>query len=267
MTDKFQGKYRIPSARLQHWDYANDGAYFITICTHDKIHHFGECKNGKMKLSTMGAIVQGFWYEIPKHFAHVILGEFTVMPNHIHGIVMLDWNLVGGRQTLVETLHCNVSIPEENTTKSDEQALNDNQVLQSDSDQTLQSDSDQTLQSDSDQTLQSDSNQTLQSDSDQTLQSDSDQTLQSDSNQTLQCNVSTKHEFFRKISPKSGSISTIMRSYKSICSQHIHQVFPDVNFEWQERFWDNIIRSEESYKNIENYILNNPTTWENDKFY
>jgi putative transposase len=216
MADKFQGKYRIPSARLPHWDYANDGAYFITICTDNKIHHFGECKNGKMKLSTAGAIVQGFWFEIPKHFAHVILGEFTVMPNHIHGIVMIDWNLVGGRPDTVETLHCNVSIP----------------------------------------------------DSDQTLQSDGEQTLKSDSDQTLQCNVSTdKNDFFKEISPKAGSISVIMGSYKSVCSKHIHQAFPEINFEWQERFWDNIIRSEESYKNIENYILNNPANWENDKFY
>jgi putative transposase len=240
MADKFQGKYRIPSARLPHWDYANDGAYFITICTDNKIHHFGECKNGKMKLSTAGAIVQGFWFEIPKHFAHVILGEFTVMPNHIHGIVMIDWNLVGGRKS-VETLHRNVSIPEK---------------------------------SDDGQTLKSNNNvETLHCnvsipDSDQTLQSDGEQTLKSDSDQTLQCNVSTdKNDFFKEISPKAGSISVIMGSYKSVCSKHIHQAFPEINFEWQERFWDNIIRSEESYKNIENYILNNPANWENDKFY
>lgn len=57
---KFQDKYRIPSARLVGWDYSDDGAYFITICTANRKHFFGECKNGKMKLSTAGAIVQGF---------------------------------------------------------------------------------------------------------------------------------------------------------------------------------------------------------------
>ena len=42
MDDKFQNKYRIPSARLQNWDYASDGAYFITICTKNREHYFGE---------------------------------------------------------------------------------------------------------------------------------------------------------------------------------------------------------------------------------
>jgi len=40
--DKFQNKYRIPSARLQTWNYGNSGAYFITICTKNRIHYFGE---------------------------------------------------------------------------------------------------------------------------------------------------------------------------------------------------------------------------------
>jgi putative transposase len=87
---KFRNKYRIESARLQGWDYRNPGAYFITICTHRRIHHFGECKNGKMKLSTIGLIVQGCWYQIPHYNHHVRLGEFIVMPNHIHGVLILD---------------------------------------------------------------------------------------------------------------------------------------------------------------------------------
>ena len=88
--DKFNGKYRISSARLPNWDYAGNGIYFITICIKDRHHYFGTVENGKMKLSTIGAIVQGFWYDIPHHFDHVVLGEFIVMPNHLHGILILD---------------------------------------------------------------------------------------------------------------------------------------------------------------------------------
>jgi len=88
--EKFNNKYRIESARLNGWDYRNSGAYFITICTGDKIHHFGECKDGRMRLSTMGLIVQGCWYEIPRLNQHVQLGAFIVMPNHTHGILILD---------------------------------------------------------------------------------------------------------------------------------------------------------------------------------
>lgn len=93
-ADKFQNKYRIPSARHPNWDYGSNGVYFITICTKNRQYFLGECNKGEMKLSTAGAIAQGFWYEIPKHFPFITLGEFIVMPNHVHGILILDKNLV-----------------------------------------------------------------------------------------------------------------------------------------------------------------------------
>lgn len=93
MGKLFENKYRIESARLKGWDYGSEGAYFITICTKDRAHFFGECVNGKMKLSTMGAIVQGCWYDIPAHFPHIALGAFVTMPNHIHGILVLNKSL------------------------------------------------------------------------------------------------------------------------------------------------------------------------------
>jgi REP element-mobilizing transposase RayT len=90
MNDKFQNKYRIPSARLQNWDYASEGAYFITICTKDRIHFFGEIVNGKMNLSQVGVIADLMWYEIKNHAKNIELGEFVIMPNHIHGILILN---------------------------------------------------------------------------------------------------------------------------------------------------------------------------------
>jgi putative transposase len=86
---KYRKRFRNGSARLKGWDYRNPSAYFITICTHNRQHFFGECTHGTMKLSTMGAIVQGFWYEIPKFSPHVKLGAFVVMPDHLHGILIL----------------------------------------------------------------------------------------------------------------------------------------------------------------------------------
>ena len=87
---KFQNKYRIPSARAQWWDYAWSGAYFITICTAGRGHFLGEIKNEKMVLSPMGAIADVLWHEIPKHFKTARLGNFVVMPNHVHGILILN---------------------------------------------------------------------------------------------------------------------------------------------------------------------------------
>lgn len=73
--------------RLCGYDYSSAGCYFITICTKDRECFFGNIKNEKFEYSSIGAIAYTFWNEIPKHFPQVQLGEFKIMPNHIHGII------------------------------------------------------------------------------------------------------------------------------------------------------------------------------------
>ena len=90
MTEKYQNKYRIQSARLQNWDYGSNAAYFITICTQNREHYFGEIENNKMQLSEIGKMANKYWFEIPEHFPFVKLDAFVVMPNHIHGIIVID---------------------------------------------------------------------------------------------------------------------------------------------------------------------------------
>lgn len=90
--DKFQNKYRIPSTRLPHWDYRWAGAYFITLCTHNRQHFFGEIANQQMQLSEIGKIAHELWYQIPHHPQNVELGTFVVMPDHVHGIIIITNN-------------------------------------------------------------------------------------------------------------------------------------------------------------------------------
>ena len=207
MADKFQNKYRIPSARHPNWDYGTNGAYFITICTKNRQYFFGEFEKGKIKLSTLGAIAQGFWYEIPKHFPFVELGEFVVMPNHIQGVLILNKN--GFDENIesidiiepidpVETGHCPVSTNDVSTNKPN-----------------------------------------------------SEKTI--------------GQQRFRN--QGKNTVSSIIGSYKSICTKHINAAFPTLNFEWQTRFWDNIIRNDEAFNTISQYIINNPLNWEDDKFF
>jgi putative transposase len=87
--DKFKNKYRIASARAGWWDYSWAGAYFITICTQDRIHYFGKIVRQRMILSPTGVLADVFWNEIPKHFRNVELGAFVIMPNHMHGILII----------------------------------------------------------------------------------------------------------------------------------------------------------------------------------
>ncbi len=89
---KYQNKYRVESTRLQNWNYGWDGAYFITICTKEREHYFGNISDNKMKLSSIGILADVFWHEIKNHAKNIILDEFVVMPNHIHGILILNDN-------------------------------------------------------------------------------------------------------------------------------------------------------------------------------
>jgi putative transposase len=76
--------------RLKEYDYSQSGEYFITICTHEKEDILGEIVADEMKLSQEGIIAQQCWKEIPSHFENVELAEYVVMPNHIHGIIILN---------------------------------------------------------------------------------------------------------------------------------------------------------------------------------
>jgi len=77
------------SIRLKGYDYTQAGAYFVTICTKDRACLFGDVADGVMRLNQMRHIVRQCWLAIPDHFPHVLLDEFVVMPNHVHGILVI----------------------------------------------------------------------------------------------------------------------------------------------------------------------------------
>ncbi|MCC7453573.1 MAG: hypothetical protein IT222_05360 [Crocinitomix sp.] len=91
---KFQNKYRIPSARLKNWDYRWAGLYFITICTENRKHYFGEITDGKITLSEIGEIVEFEWLKTFEMRPDMNLwtGEYVVMPNHFHAIIGIGEN-------------------------------------------------------------------------------------------------------------------------------------------------------------------------------
>ncbi len=75
--------------RLPNYNYSSPDDYFVTICTKNKQHYFGEIIDNTMYLSKIGLFVRDCWLEIPDHFKYVELDEFAVMPNHIHGIISI----------------------------------------------------------------------------------------------------------------------------------------------------------------------------------
>lgn len=194
MDDKFQNKYRNSSTRLQNWDYGWNAPYYITICTKNREHYFGKIVDGEMRLSEIGKIAQQFYHEIPDHFPFVILDAFVIMPNHVHGIIIInktddggDGNGGGGRG--------NVGT--------------------------------------------------------QNFASLRQQHKQS--------------HYKNKFGPQSQNLASIVRGYKTGVKKHA--TINNIDFEWQPRFNDHIIRDNQSFDRIQNYINNNNDNWKNDDFY
>ena len=90
MIEKFRDKYRIPSNRLRGWNYASSGHYYITIVTAGRNRLFGEIKNGEMILNDLGQIVYDEFFKSFELREELFLGEFVLMPDHLHAIVILD---------------------------------------------------------------------------------------------------------------------------------------------------------------------------------
>lgn len=191
----FEEKFRLGSKRLKGWDYSHNGFYFITICSHDRENIFGEIKNDKMILNKFGKITKKYWCEIPTHFSKTKLDEFIVMPNHLHGIVIID-NV---------NLNCRNAI----------NRVNEKNIR---------------------------------------------------SVETLHATFlqKTKKQNFSQISPKSNSLSVIIRSFKSAVTKNIHQTQPALSRIWQNRFYDHIVRNENELNLVRNYIQLNPVRWSED---
>jgi putative transposase len=101
--EKFKGRYRISSTRLVDHDYASNAMYFITLCTKGRNHFFGQIARkwegdavhggwGEAFLlpSEMGRVAAAYWQEIPLHYPAAVLYEVVVMPDHMHGVVLID---------------------------------------------------------------------------------------------------------------------------------------------------------------------------------
>jgi REP element-mobilizing transposase RayT len=77
------------SIRLKEYDYAQAGGYYVTIVASHRELLFGEVVNGEMRLNERGKIADACWREIPNHFPNVELGAHMIMPNHMHGIILI----------------------------------------------------------------------------------------------------------------------------------------------------------------------------------
>lgn len=101
------------SIRLRGYDYSQSGAYFVTMCTRNREHLFGEIENGDMRLNDVGRMVDQWWHELGNRFPDIETDAFIVMPNHIHGIIVIKNIPVSNP---VGAILCNRPVPIRNFT-------------------------------------------------------------------------------------------------------------------------------------------------------
>lgn len=183
------------SIRLKGYDYSQAGAYFITVCCQDKELRFGKIENDKMVLNEFGTIAYNEWNQLPERFSNFELDVFQIMPNHMHGIIVL----VGAGFTPAQN---------DKTAEASKAAANPD---------------------------------------------------------------------------RTGTIGDIIGAYKSLVANECLKIFksrwvgvnigagvnpaPTMGKLWQRNYYEHIIRNEQSYQTISNYIITNPSKWKDDKFY
>ncbi len=178
------------SIRLKGYDYTQPGAYFVTICTYERGCLFGNVVEGKMALNPFGRVAATYWARIPRHFPYIELGAWVVMPNHIHGILIITDVTNDVEEPLppfaVEGVDVNSLAP---------------------------------------------------------------------SKPPL-------------VGALSGSLGAVIGNYKSVTARRINTMrHISDGLVWQRNYWEHIIRTPESHIKIEDYIANNPASWQEDQLH
>jgi REP element-mobilizing transposase RayT len=170
-------KHHRRSIRLKEYNYTQPGEYFITLVAYKRSYLFGKITNGTMNLNDFGNIAQSCCHEIPNHFSNARLDEFVVMPNHIHGIIIISDN------------------------------------------------------------------------------------SPNNASRRNACVAQTQNP-----KPISGSLGTIVGSYKSAISKRIDELrgMPGGKV-WHRNYYEHIVRNEYSLNRIRQYIISNPNNWKEDK--
>lgn len=181
---KYRNEFRIESARIPGYDYSQPNWYYITINTKNHRIWFGKIIDGKMVLNGYGNTAKDCWYGISNHFSNVEIDSFIVMPNHLHGIIIIADQFI--KNGIYSDTLSNADIS------------------------------------------------------------------------------TTEVGRYSAISPKTGSLAAIIRSFKAVVTKRIHEA-GDKGFNWQTRFYDRVIRNEKELYQIRKYIQLNPLKWDIEK--
>ena len=199
--------------------------YFVTLCTKNREHYFGQIKKQEtnsehfeMQLSEIGKVVESEWARTPevRPDMNLELDEYQVMPNHFHAILIIgdnQFNRGGMNQDILK-----------NSNDPGRDAMLASPI-----------------------------------DSESKSNPDSDPVFELEMQMISETNLKGRNKF----APQSKNLGSVMRGFKSTVTSFtkVH----NINFGWQPRFYDHIIRDYNEYQRIANYIRNNPDNWGNDR--
>ena len=235
------------SIRLNGYDYSQAGLYFVTICCEKRLCRFGEIvgagftpaldgigqpqigqpqgfapTDAQMILNEFGTVSYNEWSKLPERFPNFVLDVFQIMPNHMHGIIMLNDGDAGAGFTPAQ----NDAVAQNDTT---------------------------------DKTVEAGFTPVL----------DGIGQPQIGQAQGLPLpNADDDNRATARIAPKIGDI---VGAYKSLVANTCLEIYKTKNETmgklWQRNYYEHIIRNEQSYQTISDYIINNPAKWKDDKFY
>lgn len=190
------------SIRLKEYDYSQAGLYFVTICCQNRIHRFGKIENDEMILNEYGMIGYEEWLKLSERFTNFEWDVFQIMPNHLHGIIMLT-NTVGAGFNPAQNAAQNADMQNEISIDDIGAGVNP--------------------------------------------------------------------------APTNITVGNMVGAYKSLVANKCLDIFklkwagvnptPQMGKLWQRNYYEHIIRNEQSYHTISNYIINNPSKWNDDKFF
>ncbi|GHT52018.1 hypothetical protein AGMMS49982_11140 [Bacteroidia bacterium] len=219
-TEKFQNQYRLKSARAEWHDYGG-GTYFITVCTAQREHFFGEIVDGQMQLSPIGEYLSENLQNVAQHYSYAEMPLYVIMPNHWHAIVFID-----GEKT-PQNRNTQYPPPKHNpqcTPPKHDPQCRDVACHVSDA-----------------------------------SKGDVAQMRAGD----VARHVSTNAAMI-DIRAMKGWLSVAIGGVKSAVTKYANG--NKIDFAWQPRFHDHIIRDTEEINRIADYIENNPATWDIDCF-
>jgi putative transposase len=259
-------KHHRKSIRLKGYDYSKAGLYFITICCYGRKCIFGEIINGEMVLNNAGKIAHQFWSEIPHHFPNVIIHEFVIMPNHTHGII----ELVGANHHSPQyEINNPKEIPKEETTKDEVNKNKTDEVCKNKTDEVNKNKTDEVNKNKTDEVCKNKTDEVCKNKTDEDNKTTKDEVCKNKTDEVNKnktdevCKNNPKKRFIPR-SP-SKTIGSIVRGFKIGVTKWMRQNTNEQDV-WQRNYHEHIIRNEQAYQRISNYIINNPKEWGNDTF-